>query len=270
MPMIDFLLTGYCDEGSMRANILSIAAEIKRYETSEEKQLYQNLTQFWDTDDDVMANAVKKTLEKVKEGSFLLQDYPLFFLILQRLHKLGFIELKMSVPELQELFDSAISKSKNSHFIEGLDAYYYQSDDVSTPEFESLVNKVRAINAHNNQKNLTAEFERIVLNTSSSESLDNYEYVLTYLFKNIEAERFFRLFISYHNYRKRDYWNFFDKRYDSRDCFDLDREFIDNLWSILSDYLSDKSIEASGTRKYCSKIHELLDKKAKQFGEKFE
>ena len=91
--------------------------------------------------------------------------------------------------------------------------------------------------------------------------------MLTYLFKNIEAEHFFELFVSYHNYRKHDYWIFFDKRYDSRDCFDLDREFVDNLRCILSDYLSDKSVEASGTRMYCSKVLELLDKKAKQFGE---
>lgn len=267
MPMIEYLLTGYCDKDSMRANILRIETEAKRFETSEEKRLYQELTQFWDTDDDVMVEAVTRTLEKVNEGSFLLQDYPLFFLALQRLHNLGFIDLKMSMPELQEIFDSAISKCKINHFIEGLDAYYYQNDDVSTPEFESLVNKVREINAHNNQKNLTAEFEKIVLNINSTESLDNYKYVLTYLFENIEAERFFKLFVSYHNYRKRDYWNFFDKRYESRNCFDLDRVFIDTFRVLLSNYLSDDSVEVSGTRKYCSKMLELLNKKAKQFGE---
>jgi hypothetical protein len=87
--------------------------------------------------------------------------------------------------------------------------------------------------------------------------------ILTCMFKNIGAECFFELFISYRNCRKRDYWNFFDGRYDSRDCFDLDREFIDNFREILSNYLSDKSIEASGTRKYCSKMLELLNKKLK-------
>ena len=85
MPMIEYLLTGYCDEDAMRANIQWIEVEAKRYEASEEKQLYQELTQFWDTDDDVMANAVKRTMEKVKEGSFLLQDYPLFFLAFVRI-----------------------------------------------------------------------------------------------------------------------------------------------------------------------------------------
>ena len=265
MPMIEYLLTGYCDEDALRNNILRIEAEAKRYETSEEKLLYQELTQFWDTDDDVMSKAVNRTIEKVREGSFLLQDYPLFFLALQRLQNFGFIDLKMSVLKLQELFDAAISKFKNGQFVDGLDGYYYPNDGQSTPEYKVLVNKVEEVNAHNNKKNLSAEFEAIVKNVSSSENLRKYELVLTCLFKNIKAEQFFELFKAYHNCRKRDYWNFFDKRYDSKDCFDLDREFIDNLRSILNNYLSDKTIEASGTRKYCSKVLELLDRKEKQF-----
>ena len=122
------------------------------------------------------------------------------------------------------------------------------------------------INAHNNQKNLAAEFEIIVKNVSSSESLDKFKYVLTCLFKNIGAETFFELFTACHNSRKREYWNFFDKRYDSKECLDLDRDFVDNFRNILKQYLSDTSIEASVTRKYCSKILELLDKKVQQFG----
>ena len=266
MPMIEYLLTGYCDEDAMRANIQWIEVEAKRYEASEEKQLYQELTQFWDTDDDVMANAVKRTMEKVKEGSFLLQDYPLFFLALQRLQNFSFIDLKMTIPELQEIFESAISKFKDGQFIDGLDTFYYQSNDISTPEFMTLVDKVLDINAHNNQKNLAAEFEIIVKNVSSSESLSKFEYVLTCLFKNIGAEQFFKLFTACHNSRKREYWNFFDKRYDSKECLDLDREFVDSFRNILKEYVSDTSIEASVTRKYCSKILELLDKKVQKFG----
>ena len=266
MPMIEYLLTGYCDEDAMRANIQWIEVEAKRYEASEEKQLYQELTQFWDTDDDVMANAVKRTMEKVKEGSFLLQDYPLFFLALQRLQNFSFIDLKMTIPELQEIFESAISKFENVPFVDGLDAYYYQNNGESTPEFMALVNKVIDINAHNNQKYLAAEFEIIVKNVSSSESLSKFEYVLTCLFKNIGAEQFFKLFTACHNSRKREYWNFFDKRYDSKECLDLDREFVDSFRNILKEYVSDTSIEASVTRKYCSKILELLDKKVQKFG----
>ena len=130
----------------------------------------------------------------------------------------------------------------------------------------ALVNKVENINVHNNQKNLSAEFESIVTNVNSSEVLSKYEHVLTCIFKNIDAEHFFKLFISYHNSRKCDYWNFFDGRYNSRDCFDLDREFIESLRNRLNDYLFDTSIGVSGTRKYCSKIQELLNKKAQQFG----
>lgn len=266
MPMIDYLLTGYCDEDTMRSNILKIEAEAKQYETSEEKRLYQELTQFWDTDDDVMANAVKRTMEKVKEGSFLLQDYPLFFLALQRLQNFSFIDLKMTIPELQEIFESAISKFENVPFVDGLDAYYYQNNGEGTPEFMALVNKVIDINAHNNQKYLLAEFETVVKNISSSVNLKKFQFVLTCLFENIGAEQFFELFISYRNSRKRDYWNFFDERYNSKDCFDLDREFIASLLDRLNRYLSDPSIEISGTRKYCSKIQELLDKKVQQFG----
>lgn len=266
MPMIEYLLTGYCDEDSMKSNIRRIEAEAKRYETSEEKRLYQELTQFWDTDDDVMKAAVRRTMERVRESSFSLQDYPLFFLALQRLQNFGFIDLKMTILELQEIFDAAISKFKNVQFIDGLDAYYYQSEDVSTPEFRALVNKVIDINAHNNKKNLKEEFETIVKDISSSESLAKYEHVLTFLFENIGAEEFLILFVAYHNSRKREYWNFFDKRYNSRECLDLDREFIDSFRNILKEYLSDTSIEVSVTRKYCSKILELLDKKVQQFG----
>jgi len=265
MPTIDYLLTGYCDEDAMRANIQWIEVEAKRYEASEEKRLYQELTQFWDTDDDVMANAVKRTMEKVNEGSFLLQDYPLFFLALQRLQNFGFIGLKMTIPELQEIFESAISKFENVPFVDGLDTYYYQNSGESTPEFVALVNKVTDINARNNQKYLVTEFETVVKNISSSVNLKKFQFVLTSLFENIEAEQFFELFISYHNCRKRDYWNFFDERYNSKDCFDLDRDFIDSLLDRLNKYLSDPSIEISGTRKYCSKIQELLNKKVQQF-----
>ena len=264
--MIEYLLTGYCDEDAMRANIQWIEVEAKRYEASEEKQLYQELTQFWDTDDDVMKEAVRRTMEKVKEGSFLLQDYPLFFLALQRLQKFSFIDLKMTIPELQEIFESAISKFESVPFVDGLDAYYYQNNGESTPEFMALVNKVREMNAHNNQKNLKEEFETIVKDISSSESLAKYEHVLTFLFENIGAEEFLILFVAYHNSRKREYWNFFDKRYNSRECLDLDREFIDSFRKSLKKYLSDTSIEASVTRKYCSKILELLAKKVQQFG----
>jgi hypothetical protein len=269
LPMIEYLLTGYCDDDAMRANIKSIEAEAKRYETSEEKRLYQELTLFWNTDDDVMEEAVKRTMERVKEGSFLLQDYPLFFLALQRLQNLGFIDLKMPISELQEIFDAAISKSNNGQFVEGLGAYYYQDEGVSTPEFIALVNKVRDINVYNNHNNIRAEFETIVNDIKSSESLSKYEHVLIYLFKNIRAEQFFELFIAYHNSRKRDYWNFFDKRYNNKGCFDVDRDFIDSLRDRLNNYLPDTS-QASGTRKYCSKILELLDEKVQQFGGHFE
>jgi len=265
MPMIEYLLTGYCDEDAMRANIHRIEIEAKQYVTSEEKQLYQNLTQFWDTDDDVMQKAVKRTMERVYEGSFLLQDYPLFFLALQRLQNFGFIDLKMPISELQEIFFDAISKMKNVNYVDGLDAYYYQSDDVSTPEFVALVKQVEEINAQINQQNLTAEFEAILKNVSSSENISKYEYVTTCLFKNIGAEQFFELFTTYRNSRKRYYWNFFDKRYNNRECFNLDKEFISNFLTILDRYLSDPSIEISGTRKYCSKIQELLNKKVQQF-----
>ena len=266
MPMIEYLLTGYCDEDTTRSNILVIEAEAKRYETSEEKRLYQELTQFWDTDDNVMQKAVKRTMERVREGSFSLQDYPLFFLALQRLQNFGFIDLKMTISELQEIFEAAISKFIDGQFIDGLDGYYYQSNDVSTPEFRVLVNKVIEVNALNNQKSLSVEFEAIVKNINSSESLSKYEFVLTCLFKNIGAEQFFKLFTACHNSRKREYWNFFDKRYDSKECLDLDREFVDSFRNILREYLSDTSIEASVTRKYCSKIQELLDKKVQQLG----
>lgn len=185
---------------------------------------------------------------------------------LQRLQNFGFIDLKIPISELQGIFDAAISKYYNVQFVDGLDAYYYQSNDVSTPEYEALVNKVRDINAHNNQKNLRAEFETIVADINSSVNLKKYQFILICLFENIGAEQFFDLFITYRNSRKRDYWNFFDERYNSKDCFDLDREFIDNLRDRLNQYLSDTSIEASGTRKYCSKIQELLNKKVQQFG----
>ena len=96
--------------------------------------------------------------------------------------------------------------------------------------------------------------------------LNKYEHILINLFENIDAEQFLKLFTAYHNSRKRDYWNFFDRRYESRECFNLDKDFIERLRHRLNEYLSDTSIKISGTRKYCSKIQELLDKKVEQFG----
>ena len=254
----------------MKANIQRIEAEAKRYETSEEQQLYKKLTNFWDTNDDVMQEAVKRTLQRVNEGSFLLQDYPIFFLALQRLQTFGFIDLKKSTTELQDVFDAAISKYEDSQFIDGLDSYYYQYDEISTPEFLALVSRVKTINKQNNQKILTKDFEAIVEDINSSVSLNKYRFIQTCLFGNIGAGHFFELFISYHNCRKRDYWNFFEERYDNKDCFDLDRAFIDSLREKLNEYVTDTSIEASGTRTYCSKILKLLDKKVQQFAEQSE
>lgn len=262
--LIDYLLTGFLDEGHLRKEIQAINKESQRYVTSEEKQIFEALSQFWDTNDEDMAKAVKRTLERVAEASFLLVDYPTFFLCLQRLQKLEFIDLGMSIANLQRMFADAIDRYNQTSYIEDLNGYYYNNQDINTPEYEALVDRVKDKNAALFSSISLTEFETIVRDTKSVEQLKPYRGLVSNIFQQVSASDFFNLFMQYNNSRKRDFWNFFDERYNFRECYFVDKDFISQLKTILRDYTSNPNTPITGTRKYCCKVLELLDNKTHQ------
>lgn len=263
--LIEYLLTGYCDDDLLQENIKSIALEVKQYETSEDMTLYKTLSNIWDSDDCDMKKAVKRTIEKVRNNEFCLQDYPNFFLALQRLHKLEFIDLEMNQYQLMSLFENAISHSKSVTYIKDLNTYYSQNEGISTPEYNMLVAKVKQLNESNNQKGLLTEFQQIVLNRNSKKSLTSFSTINCNIFKNIATDEFLDVFRSLHNRRKHEYLIFFHERYKIRELYDLDKDFTESLCLIIQDYLSDSLTPISGTRKYCSELLGLLEKSKNNF-----
>lgn len=262
--LIDYLLTGFLDESKLRKEILAIDKESQRYVTSEEKQLFEALSQFWDTNDVEMAKAVNRTLERVAEASFLLVDYPTFFLCLQRLQNFEFIDLGMPIATLQQMFADAIDRYNQTSYIEDINGYYYNNQEISTPEYTALVNRVKDKNAALYSTLSLTKFETIVRDVKSIEQLKPYQGLVSNIFQQISADEFFSLFLQYNNNRKRDFWNFFDERYNFRECYFVDIEFIIQLKAILKDYTTNPSTPITGSRKYCCKILELLDNKTHQ------
>lgn len=270
LALIKYLLTGYLDEETVRREILAIDYESQKYVTSEEKQLFWSLSQFWDTNDDEMQRAVNRTLERVREASFILVDYPTFFLCLQRLQLYEFIDLKMSIPELLNMFADAIDRCNTPTYIEDINGCYHNNQAISTPEYEELVGKVKKINADTFSSISLNNFERIIRDVKGIEQLNSYQGLIINLFQNIPAEEFFRLFLQYNNSRKRDIWNFFDERYSFRDCYFADRDFIFSLKEILHNYVKNPDTPISGTRKYCFKLLEQISKKVLLYEPGFE
>lgn len=259
--LIEYLLTGFLDEGRLRKEIQAIDKESQRYVTSEEKQLFESLSYFWDTNDEDMSMAVKRTLERVAEASFLLVDYPTFFLCLQRLQNFEFIDLGVPIADLHEMFADAISRCNHISYVEGINSYYFGCQDQGTPEFEDLVKRVKDKNEALYDTISLTKFETIVRDKKSVEKLNPYQGLDCNIFQNISADDFFKLFLQYSNRRKRDYWNFFEERYKSSICYSADKTFIIHLKTILGDYTTNPSTPITGTRKYCCKILELFDDK---------
>lgn len=261
ISIINYLLTGYLNIENLRKEITYIESESRKYETSEEKILFQRLSNFWDTSDEEMDYAVKRTLERVREASFILIDYPSFFLSLQRLQIYEFYNLGMSISELQGLFFEAIEKCEPKTYNANINGYFYNNEPIRTKEYDELVERVKQINSTLYRSNSLVQFETIVRNNLSTEPLNSFEGVLTNLFENIPAEEFLVCFVKFNNSRKRDFWKLFDERYNFRDCYNADKVFIDKFYIILKDYVHNPSTPINTTRKYCCKLIEMFDKK---------
>lgn len=257
--LINYLLTGYCDDDAMRRDILAIEKESQRYGIDEAKELYQNLMQLWDTDDDVMKQSVQRTLERVAKSDFYFSDYPVFFLLLQRLQKLEIINLGLTTDELKERFETAIHNHKLTAHIDDTTSYYYSYTEISTPEFEALVQMVKDKNNALYDDERIAAFERIARDKNSCETIDSYTGCPN-LFRHITAEEFFNLFLSYKNCRKKDYLNFIDERYRIKKYYNEEQIFIKELMTNLKAYLDNPNTPYSGTRFYCRKLWDVLNK----------
>ena len=243
----------------MRRDILAIEQESKRYTTSEAKELYQNLMQFWDTDDDVMQQSVQRTLERVDKTDFYFSDYPVFFLLLQRLQQFQIINLGITTADLQKRFETAIHNHPLTTHIDDVSSYYISYIEISTPEFESLVQMVKDKNNALHSDERISAFERIVRDSNSSETLNPYKGYPN-IFRQITAEEFFNLFLSHRNTRKKDYLNFMDERYRIHEYLNDERTFITELMSRLKTYIDNPSTPYSGKRFYCSKLWDVLNK----------
>lgn len=257
--MIEYLLSGYCSDDAMRKDIQTIEIESKHYETNEAKELYQSLLNFWDTDDDEMQDAVKRILDRVENINLYFADYPVFFILLQRLQNFSIINLAVSIEDLKKHFENAIQKHNLVSYIDNINSYYFPYQEISTPEFEELVTLVKEKNNSLFVDVQLSNFERIVNDINSIESLNSYRGQLN-LFRNISADKFMAQFLRYHNSRKKDYLNFLEERYRFKDCYNADLAFILKLKSLLEAYIKDTNTPLSGTRFYCSKLLEMLNK----------
>lgn len=176
-----------------------------------------------------------------------------------------FIDLEIPIPKLQKMFSDAIERCNQTSYIEDINGYYYNNEGISTPEYEALVSKVKDVNAALYNSISLKSFEAIVRDLKSSEKLNSYRGLASNIFQNVSANEFFNLFLQYNNSRKREYWNFFEARYKFRECYFVERDFILELKAILKEYITCPDTPITGTRKYCCKLLELLEKKSQLY-----
>lgn len=251
--LLDYIRTGRLDATMLANEVARMASEARRMHRTHEQQLMATLGEFWDTDDDVMKKAIQEVLLGTQEMRYPMAYYPNYFLRLQKLQESGFGDTGYTIPELKVLFLKAIKDCKKTGYDEQLNGIY-QNTDGATSEFLELAEKVYDLNFAMRNSEHGGAFKDAILHLDSQIDLRQFWNLPIPIFNGVPVDAFMSSFVKCHNSRKREVYNFIKERYDCKVHRDLDETFIKDLIDYLTDYLEDKNVEPSPSRKYCEHL----------------
>ena len=101
-------------------------------------------------------------------------------------------------------------------------------------------------------------FKEAILHLDAGADLKQFWNLPVNIFSGISAKDFLDSFISCHNSRKRDVYDFMEKRYECQSHRDYDSAFISELTKTMNAYLSDRNVKPSPSRKYCEHLLKVL------------
>ena len=254
--LVDYLVTGYCDENKIREDIRNIESELIKDQGNEIQLIYKKITDFWNTDDNELRCFVLKAFSLVNKRALIITDYPIFFLAIQRLVKFEFISIDIPIEKIFDLFAEAIKTCSFDTYINDVDGIYSSFQNAKTDEFESLIKMVKERNFKLYIDNNKQEFLEIIKDQNSIKPMINYKGVCANLFEAISPNEFIDLFLNAKNCRKGEFLQFFTVRYEFKECFMADKDFVAGLIPLLNEQI--QKLPKSATFVYCKKLHELF------------
>lgn len=257
--LLDYIQTGNYDQNKFIAEIKAMAAEASRIHYTDEQKLMSKLGDFWDIDDDDLAKAIAEVLNGTKARKYPMAYYPNYFLRLQRLQEFGFADTGHTIVELKQIFSDAINECPKAGYNEQLNGIYDHTDNA-TPEFRELAEQVYDLNYAQRNELRGNEFKVAILNLDSGMDLHTFYNLPVNLYTNIPAADFFQSFLKCHNSRKRDVLQFFEDRYDFIEHRNLDADFITSITAILEEYIDNKDVPPSPSKKYCEHLLKKIKK----------
>lgn len=254
--LVDYLITGYCDENRIREDIRNIESELIKDQGNEIQLIYKKITDFWNTDDNELICFALKTLSLVEKRSLIITDYPIFYLAIQRLVKFEFISLEIPIEEIFILFAEAIKTCPFDTYIKDVDGIYSSFQNAKTDEFESLIKMVKERNSNLYIDKNKQEFLEIIKDQNSIKPIRNFKGISVNLFEGISPYEFIDIFLKAKNCRKGEFYQFFTERYEFKECLIADKDFVAGLIPLLYEQI--QKLPKSGTYVYCKKLYELL------------
>lgn len=248
--LLIYILTGNYDQDKFVSEVKAMASEAERCFYTDEQKLMSKLDNCWDVDDEDLVNTILEVLNGTKTMKFPMAYYPNFFLRLQKLQNLGFADTGYVIDDLKQIFHNAIIKCKKTGYDEQLNGIYNHTDGA-TPEFRELAELVYELNYSQRNKSMSCEFKGAILNLDTNVDLNQFCNLPVNLFMEIPAMEFFLSFLKCHNCRKRNVLDFFEDRYQLNEYRKIDSDFITDITAILENYLDDKKIPPSPSKKYC-------------------
>ena len=255
--LLDYIRTGRLDITLLANEVTQMTSEAKRMHRTHEQQLMAILGNFWDTDDEVMKNAIQEVLLGTQEMRYPMAYYPNYFLRLQKLQDSGFGDTGYNIPELKDLFLKAIEGCKKTGYDEQLNGIY-QNTDGATSEFRDLAEKVYDLNFAMRNSEHGGAFIDAIIHLDSQTDLRQFWNLPISIFEGVPVDAFMSSFFKCHNSRKRDVYNFMKERSDCKVHRNFDETFIKGLIDYLTDYLADTNVKPSPSRKYCEHLLRIL------------
>lgn len=257
--LVDYLVTGYCDENKIREDIRNIESELIKDRGNEIQLIYKKITDFWNTEDEELRCFASRALQLVEKKALIITDYPIFFFAIQNLIKFEFISLEKSIEEIHKLFAVAIDTCPFDTYINDVDGIYISFQKVESDEFVSLIDAVKRRNNKLFVDNNIHEFLDIIKDMDNDKPLRKYKGLAFNLFEGISPDEFIKIFLKIKNCRKGEFLRFFSDRYDIKECLVADRVFVESLIPLLSEQIT--HLQKSTTSVYCKKLHEILSDK---------